>query len=120
MSKTRHNDNHVIEPQPVIAADAGVFEKSAVEQLQSPAEETQIQTNGQDESNAPPDGGAQAWLQVVASFMLYFNHLYAFAILINLPRVKTRRNKQITCVNSTMVMAAQGLTQQFWRLPVIL
>jgi hypothetical protein len=39
-----------------------------------PAE--QAQNNGRDDSNAPPDGGLQAWLQVVASFALYFNHLY--------------------------------------------
>ncbi|PNP44211.1 hypothetical protein THARTR1_11102 [Trichoderma harzianum] len=68
MSKIQIQEQSAMEPQPVGAADAGVVEQSA------PLE--QAQDNGQDDSNAPPDGGLQAWLQVVASFALYFNHLY--------------------------------------------
>lgn len=67
--------------QPVGAADtdAGVLKESARHGVQLPEQENQDQNqNGNDESNAPPDGGLQAWLQVVASFFLYFNHLYAF------------------------------------------
>ncbi|KAL7794214.1 major facilitator superfamily domain-containing protein [Trichoderma ceciliae] len=73
MSKTHREEHHVVEPQPVVATDAGVFEKPAVEQVQSPTE--QVQSHGQDESNEPLEGGLQAWLQVAASFLLYFNHL---------------------------------------------
>lgn len=68
MSQIQIQEQSAMEPQPVGAADAGVLEQSA------PLE--QAQNNGQDDSNAPPDGGLQAWLQVVASFALYFNHLY--------------------------------------------
>lgn len=69
----QQEQHHGIEPQPVVAAaaDAGVFEKAAVELAQT----EELPATGQDDSNAPPDGGLQAWLQVVASFALYFNHL---------------------------------------------
>ncbi|KAL7815743.1 hypothetical protein V8C26DRAFT_401425 [Trichoderma gracile] len=61
--------------QPVGAtdADAGVLKEPARHEVQLPEQNW----NQNDESNAPPDGGLQAWLQVVASFFLYFNHLYA-------------------------------------------
>ncbi|KAH6608218.1 mfs monocarboxylate transporter [Trichoderma cornu-damae] len=53
----------------------GVFEKQQQQQQQSPVAE-QAQPDGQDDRDAPPpDGGLQAWLQVLASFALYFNHL---------------------------------------------
>lgn len=69
MSQIQIQEQSAMEPQPPVgAADAGVLEQSA------PLE--QAQNNGHNDSNAPPDGGLQAWLQVVASFALYFNHLY--------------------------------------------
>ncbi|PTB63725.1 MFS general substrate transporter [Trichoderma citrinoviride] len=56
--------------------DASVLTEPARHEAQLPEPDTQDQTQNQnDESNAPPDGGLQAWLQVVASFLLYFNHL---------------------------------------------
>lgn len=74
MSNNHQDELHAAQVQQVVAADAGVFEKSvlepAAEQIQPPA-----QTKTQDDS-ALIDGGARAWLQVVASFLLYFNHLY--------------------------------------------
>lgn len=66
--------------QPVGAADAdaGILKESTRHEAHLPEQDTQDQNQTQsDESNAPPDGGLQAWLQVVASFFLYFNHLYA-------------------------------------------
>ncbi|UKZ68339.1 uncharacterized protein TrAtP1_009378 [Trichoderma atroviride] len=77
MSNNLENELHATEVRQVVAADTGVFEKSV---LEPPAEDTQpqAQTKPQDD-NAPIDGGTQAWLQVVASFMLYFNHLYALS-----------------------------------------
>ena len=60
--------------------DASVLTEPARHEAQLPEPDTQDQTQNQnDESNAPPDGGLQAWLQVVASFLLYFNHLYAIS-----------------------------------------
>lgn len=75
MSNNLENELHATEVQQIVAADTGIFEKSA---LEPPAEDTQPQrkTKTQDD-DAPIDGGTQAWLQVVASFLLYFNHLYA-------------------------------------------
>jgi hypothetical protein len=75
MSDNFDNELHASEVQQIVAADTGVFEKSV---LEPPAEDTQPQTQikSQDD-DAPIDGGTQAWLQVVASFLLYFNHLYA-------------------------------------------
>ncbi|KAL6864529.1 MFS general substrate transporter [Trichoderma novae-zelandiae] len=64
--------------QPVGAADAGagVLESSARHEVQLTGQDTKNESQNQsDESDAPPDGGLQAWLQVVASFFLYFNHL---------------------------------------------
>lgn len=75
MSNNRQDELHTAQVQQIVAADTGVFEKSV---LEPPAEQTQppaqIQTQDDD---APIDGGSRAWLQVVASFLLYFNHLYA-------------------------------------------
>jgi hypothetical protein len=79
MSNSLENDLHASEIQQIVAADTGVFEKSA---LEPSAEEAQPQTQAKaQDDNVPMDGGTQAWLQVVASFLLYFNHLYA------LPRI---------------------------------
>ncbi|OTA06213.1 MSF permease [Trichoderma parareesei] len=70
--------------QPVGAtdADAGILKAPARHEVQLLEQDTQDQNQNQnqnqnqsDGSNAPPDGGLQAWLQVVASFFLYFNHL---------------------------------------------
>ncbi|KAL7931653.1 major facilitator superfamily domain-containing protein [Trichoderma chlorosporum] len=73
MSNLQIQEQRLMEPQPIGAAEAGVAEESATHELQSPA--GQAQDNGRDDSDVPPDGGLQAWLQVVASFALYFNHL---------------------------------------------
>ncbi|KAL7810771.1 MFS general substrate transporter [Trichoderma aethiopicum] len=64
--------------QPVGATDtdAGVLKESARHEVQLPEQDAQDENQNQNnESHAPPDGGLQAWLQVVASFFLYFNHL---------------------------------------------
>lgn len=77
MSNNFENELHATEVQQIVAADAGIFEKSAIEPLTEQAQpQPQSQTKSPDD-DAPIDGGTQAWLQVVASFLLYFNHLYA-------------------------------------------
>lgn len=67
------NELHATQVQQTVAADTGIFEKSV---LEPPTEDTQPQTQTKSQDDAPIDGGSQAWLQVVASFLLYFNHLY--------------------------------------------
>lgn len=75
MANNHQDELHPAKVQQAVAADTGIFEKSV---LDSPADQTQspAQTKTQDD-DAPMDGGTRAWLQVVASFLLYFNHLYA-------------------------------------------
>ncbi|PON22986.1 hypothetical protein TGAM01_v208241 [Trichoderma gamsii] len=73
MLNNRENELHATEVQQIAVADTGIFEKSALEPITEQAQ-AQAQPKSQDD-DAPIDGGAQAWLQVVASFLLYFNHL---------------------------------------------
>lgn len=79
MSNNLENELHATKVQQIVAADTGIFEKSV---LEPPPEDTQLQAQPKSQDDdAPIDGGTQAWLQVVASFLLYFNHLYVLPTL---------------------------------------
>ncbi|KAK5997725.1 MFS-type transporter dbaD [Cladobotryum mycophilum] len=72
-SKHQERDEGSSTGRPTLAMDAGLIIEPTNEE--PPPPQTVVQVHNDTPPDIPLDGGTQAWLQVAASFALYFNHL---------------------------------------------